>query len=262
MLRRRTARQSDEDDLEHRLSAQQYQGSDGAQVVWIRVNEQNCWELLIGCRLAGNRTGLRRVMTNSCATVGTKKQEREEENLSSAAIVELNHVRHTRCIRRTDPSVWRLRQMHLFRAGTSQKRIALERMVRQWVWKSANTRPLHDLLLTSRLMTSSVGWTASFNSSRFRLSAAFQTVWAGSCEGCSPSIRAQNTSTETKKNEYKECYEGLYRYEFSATFLIDSLAFSVFWQPILSTPGGQMVKCRFLTIGHWPPFWYGGSVPR
>lgn len=72
----------------------------------------------------------------------------------------------------------------------------------------------------------------------------------------------QNTSTETKKNEYKECYEGLYRYEFSATFLIDSLAFSVFLQPILVPPGGQMVKCRFLTVGHWPPFWYGGSVPR
>lgn len=123
MLRRRTAQQSDEDNLEHRLSAQQYQGSDGAQVVWIRVNEQNCWELLIGCRLAGNRAGLRRVMTNSCATVGTKKQEREEENLSSAAIVELNHVRHTRCIRRTDPSVWRLRQTHLFRAGTSQNEL-------------------------------------------------------------------------------------------------------------------------------------------
>lgn len=259
MLRRRTAQQSDEDDLERRLSAQQYQGSDGAQVVWIRVNEQNCWELLIGCRLAGNRSGLRRMMTNSCATVGTKKQEREEENLSSAAIVELNHVRHTRCTRQTDPSVWRLRQMHLFRAGTSQKRIALERMVRQWVWESANTRPLHDLplddvfcRLDGLIQQLSVQTQCSLSDCVGRILWRLQPFNQGT----------QNTSTETKKNEYKECYEGLYRYEFSATFLIDSLAFSVFLQPILVTPGGQMVKCRFLTVGHWPPFWYGGSVLR
>lgn len=33
MQRKRAAQQSDEDDLEHRLSVQQYQGCDGAQVV-------------------------------------------------------------------------------------------------------------------------------------------------------------------------------------------------------------------------------------
>lgn len=199
MLRRRTAQQSDEDNLEHRLSAQQYQGSDGAQVVWIRVNEQNCWELLIGCRLAGNRAGLRSVMTNSCATVGTKKtgEGRREFVISCNCGTE---PRTSYSLHQSNgPLSLKAAPDASFQGQHIAKRIALERMVRQWVWKSANTRPLHHLLLTSRLMTSSVGWTASFNSSRFRLSAAFQTVWAGSCEGCSPSIRAHRTRPQKQK---------------------------------------------------------------
>lgn len=55
--------------------------------------------------------------------------------------------------------------------------------------KSANTSALYDLLLTSQWMTSSVGWLS-----------VFQTVWAGSSEGCSCSIRPQNTWKETEKN--------------------------------------------------------------
>lgn len=150
--------------------------------------------------------GLRRVMTNSCATVGkTKKKTGEGKREFVISCICGTEPRASHSSGERTLQFWRLRQMHLsFQGWHVAKRIALERMVRQWVWKSANTGALGDSLLTSRSMTSSVGWTASFNSSRFRLSAAFQTVWAGCCEGCSPSIRPQSTSRGTKKNKYED----------------------------------------------------------